>query len=535
MAIVYPGAIDAFPVPSDPENTSLSEAGTGTRNHTEFLEDAGKAIVALESNTALRGHTHGGGDGIGSSPKLLQVNTHESADTDQSVSSIHHTIGAGPYQVAAGNHTHSYNDLLNKPLVVCTSTSRPPNPFFGQQIWETDTSRARVWSAFSNNSAAVGLYGTDTFGRVSSSDLGSSLWAQTYAKGAGHGVMATPDGNSASWIDGGVSYNRCVARRILPLDRYTLTDDQSVTFRTGTTVIEGILPLTYTATNDAILRMSDNGNSYIRVAIEAGFVRVWCTSTGMDGEVQLGGFAANTVLANQEWMATVVNRTISVYRNGTFIGSVVDTDLLSDKGTGFRGWGIGMHAGDRVNGQTTPGNVTDVIIQDVTYYNSSNKWSLQPGGQIPVLRLLQGSRQTIAPTPGSIMEWRTETEDNFGMFNPANSLTDVTVKESGVYLVNVALAWDAGFLGDQAQLGLEINGLDTPYKAWEFIRGSGFVIGAGPAGYPQTVNFSAPIRFAEGDIIRVRAKHNWSFDLFTNSATSFPRVDSRLELLFVSP
>jgi len=42
-----------------------------------------------------------------SSNKLVQANTHESPDTDSSASSLHHTLGTGSAQAAAGNHTHS--------------------------------------------------------------------------------------------------------------------------------------------------------------------------------------------------------------------------------------------------------------------------------------------------------------------------------------------------------------------------------------------------------------------------------------------
>ena len=88
MAINYPGGIDSFPVPSLPEDTSLSEAGSGTRNHTEHHADLGAAVVALEENAALKTHNHSGGD---NGSKLAQSNTHESVDTDTATSAIHHT------------------------------------------------------------------------------------------------------------------------------------------------------------------------------------------------------------------------------------------------------------------------------------------------------------------------------------------------------------------------------------------------------------------------------------------------------------
>lgn len=42
-----------------------------------------------------------------SANKLAQANTHESPDTDVATTSLHHTIGVGANQAAAGNHTHA--------------------------------------------------------------------------------------------------------------------------------------------------------------------------------------------------------------------------------------------------------------------------------------------------------------------------------------------------------------------------------------------------------------------------------------------
>src|ERR1700756_1567701 len=61
MGIVYPDNIDSFSVPGLPEDTSLSSAGTSTRNHTESHQDLGLAVVALETNAAQLSHDHSGG------------------------------------------------------------------------------------------------------------------------------------------------------------------------------------------------------------------------------------------------------------------------------------------------------------------------------------------------------------------------------------------------------------------------------------------------------------------------------------------
>lgn len=191
MAINYPGGVDSFNVPTDPEDTPLSEAGTSTRNHVEWHADAGTAIVALEQNASQLAHDHSG-DSTNplKGPQLSQVNTHQNVDTDTSTTAIHRTIGPGQFQAAAGNHTHDYNGntILNKPYILCTSTTRPLTPEIGEIIWEQDTNRVRAWSAFPNNILDSGTSFTDTFNRVGGV--------------AGYGATGTPSsltaGNSGS-------------------------------------------------------------------------------------------------------------------------------------------------------------------------------------------------------------------------------------------------------------------------------------------------------------------------------------------------
>lgn len=60
--------------------------------------------MALEANAALLTHDHAGI--TGGTARLLQMNTHQSPDTDSSTSSIHHSLGSGATQAAQGNHGH---------------------------------------------------------------------------------------------------------------------------------------------------------------------------------------------------------------------------------------------------------------------------------------------------------------------------------------------------------------------------------------------------------------------------------------------
>lgn len=95
--------------------------GTTASNHANGTVAFYDAILAgyvnelRSSFDAATGHAHGGA--TDDAPRLLQANTHQSADTDTGPSSLHHTLGAGANQASAGNHTH------------------PPGTFVGAKLW----------------------------------------------------------------------------------------------------------------------------------------------------------------------------------------------------------------------------------------------------------------------------------------------------------------------------------------------------------------------------------------------------------------
>jgi len=84
--------------------------------------------MALEANVALVTHDHAGI--TGGTSRLLQMNTHQNADTDSSTSSLHHTLGSGATQAAQGNHGHTtqFNSITNLQNSVFGSTSRTSRP-----------------------------------------------------------------------------------------------------------------------------------------------------------------------------------------------------------------------------------------------------------------------------------------------------------------------------------------------------------------------------------------------------------------------
>lgn len=161
MPTTFPAADDVFDVPSAPVSTPLGATGDSSRTHGANHRDLGDALDAMQVEQTLLAHSH---DGLtprhGS--KLLQVNTHQSPDTDSGPTSIHHTIGSGANQYASGTHTH---------VVVATY---PVGAFF--------------FSVVATNPASLGVAGTWTA-------VGQRFLC---ASGGGLGLTAGDQGGSNS-------------------------------------------------------------------------------------------------------------------------------------------------------------------------------------------------------------------------------------------------------------------------------------------------------------------------------------------------
>jgi hypothetical protein len=546
--------LDEFIEPLSPETTPLSQAGGGNYTHAQSHTNMGDAIEALQVNAALRTHDHSGNP---ASPvdrakgfRLAQVNTHESVDTDTSVSSIHHTIGPGATQAAAGNHTHEYTAILNTPLRMCTSTSRPVGVPAGTMIYETDTNRVRAWAQFAAANVAVsGVDATDDFNRVNSANMGSG-WSQIYTPGS-FGVMATPDGNNLSWTDSGGDPARCIARRINPSDMRTQTDDQIIIWRTGGFQQEYYTPF-FGATgpsNDFYFRMSDDALSYLRLVSTynewgQGSLTLYGTKTGPGGEQRIGSISANTYQINTFWIAELVGDTLSVSYGPNLTGStvpvgkIVDNNAVTNKGPSYRGWGVGMVAGNRQGldaigfGQVTPANISLVTIKDAIYYVGRPLWQLLTVASVPVVRLRQSQAQQIN-TAGTFIQWGEELEDNFGYYSPL-SPSSITIAEPGLYHLNVALQWNSQGVGEEGTVVACINGVETDLRNSAYQK-IGTTTAA--AGFSQTLTLSGKIRLAANDVLSVKAKH--SSPNFIAQILSFfdaaSKVNSRLDLVYVSP
>lgn len=614
MAINYPGnppgsATDTFTVPSDPEGTPLSEAGTGTRDLTESVQDEGLAIMALQAWAALRTHDHSGdGSSTAAGAKLAQSNTHQNADTDASTSAIHHTLDptlSSLTKAAPAKHTHDYNSLPNVPLRKCTSTTRPTGPTLGDTIIETDTNRWRMWSQFSpSNVANVGMYGTDDFNRTDAADLGSALWSQTYLPidatlnpdGTAGGILAIPDGQSAQWVMNYAPYGsggknitwppsgwpwpyvqgRCIAQRINATDRHTLTDDQVLTWEAGPVTMPWWDPWPPNpSANDIYLRMSDDKNTYCRVAftyapavqykkwlvlsettLPTGYphgetILVFATTTGVTGEQLVGSLSIPHFDAFSTYQIAIQGHTLSFYIDTAFVGKVIDTQNLISTGASYRGWGIGMTVGREPtwenNNYSHPNPFNQVWINDAVYYTGSALWQLLPVGATPVLRLSQSVAHNINHA-GTLVNWNVVEEDNFGFFNPAASLTNITVTETGVYDIDLSLQWGTTYYPDTGTVVVLVNGQETTVRQnvnayTQTVNaqtlGSG-AKGSGAKGphYSATVPCSGKLRLSQGDVVSVNVYYTTQSatqDLMTTYADVPAKVQSHLEMHFIGP
>ncbi|QZE10458.1 hypothetical protein SEA_SCOOBYDOOBYDOO_112 [Mycobacterium phage ScoobyDoobyDoo] len=540
MSIVYPGtpetpAFDVFVVTTLPEDTPLSQAGPGgTRNLVESVEDQGDAIEALQHGAAYVDHDHSGDTGhIRKGGKLKQENTHEDCDVDSSTSAIHHTLGPGALQAAPGDHTHDYNSLPNIPFKICTSTTRPGMPQTGMIIYETDTKAFRQWALFQNNVAVDGLNVLYEFDTPSTLTIGGGGWtvSNNQSNATDKGRMATPDGKLV-WIDEGSWTVVSWARRTGD-NATTETDDQVFTWKTTTPVIESELPLTDGATNDYYFRVSSDEQSYIRLRTGYNYVKVFYTTDGRLQEKHLGTLDnINVAIAETEWRAEMVDREMRIYRAGQLLGTIKDTQNVTSKGADFRGYMIGMQAGQRGFGQTTPGAIDWFRVQDLRYYTSTNRWTLLPLGATPSVRLRQSKIQKILYT-GTIIEFAEELEDNFGYFNKNASPTNVTVKEPGLYRIEASLQWDPQFAPDIAHIVVLINGLETTVRDSKFIKGN-----AATPGLSQTLSLSAPIRLAANDVVSIKAFYTAGPSLLDKIFSYFDsssNVNSRLDLTYAGP
>jgi len=542
MGIVYPSTspyIDTFNPPTNPETTSLSSDGGDGRNHYQAHVDLGAAIQALEANAAPLAHDHSTADGNGVWPtnRLSQVNTHQNADTDSSISSIHHTLGRNATQAAPGNHAHDYNsgDIFNKPFLLCTTQTRPVDPQVGQMIWESDTQTMRVWGQFPAIAPTTGTQYTYTFNtRNSASSLDSTVFTPTLVTGStGDGSMGAPSAGVCAWYPGANVTCRVIEKSVAsPF----ATDDQQITAVTGSTLLQARYSSNPSPSNDFYLRASSSLQSYVRYSVQDTGVYVYCTTTGPTGEALLGGAVCPTSTAGTTWLFKAVGNTYLVYANGQQVLAVVDNANSVGVGPSYRGWGIGMQAGQGQTAQTVPNGLSQVSVADLPYYtsNSGMTWQLLPIGNKPHIIAQAQFRQQVYPLNPTVLGFDTL----FGnwipdpFINVSTSQTDIVIKETGVYQVNASICWDPGYDSfDNAGVGFTVNGQDIARLAKNFMRGNGYA-----PGFAQTQSCSFTYNFRYGDVLHVTAQHNSQYTCWLfHSSTPGNSQACWVELSFLGP
>lgn len=764
MGTNYPEGVDSFSVPSAPANTTLSSSGTSTRTHTQSHEDLGLAVEALETNAAQLTHDHSGGDDQFATGQLDQANTHQNPDTDSSIVAIHHTLGNEATQAAPGNHAHDYtgSSIFNKPMAVCTSTSRPTDPVLGMEIYETDTHTKRVWDNFGDNVTLDGLQYTYDFSTVgtsiasevtfdrngtgnsynagaytrtgistswthqintgnyvivaawylcsdklasftrtctyggqqmvslgyisaldafyyggleffglsnpasgsktvnlsltpnypnsdyvmalggdsmsyagvggvtgtvsallggasnpniavpstdggmaiasfwqgatgpntesiasfsgtqrydvqglgpiphysngtiavaagdapgaasvlftavtpyigiptwcslgvslsptygysgSASTLDNTIFSQSYVVGSSptDGTMGVPSPGVCAWTLGANANCRCIAQAVITDADTFDTDNQEISITTGTTSIEGLYDWLFTLgnnsspTNDAYLRMSADGDSYVRFSLNDAGIAVYYTTAGPGSEAFLGGGKTATDSPNVTYTFRALGNTYVVYEAGQQLFAIVDSDNAVNVGADFRGWGIGMTASTNPfdwtrwsASQLVPNSLTQVAVRDMPYTVSETIWQLMLGGAVPHVRAESHFGQQIVPgNAGGLVGFDTVLWDwtTRHYFAVADSQTNITVQEAGHYAVHASICWDPNYHAfDHSMVGVLLNDQDIARKNWEFVRGNGYA-----PGFAQTNEIFFSYYFAQGDTLTIQAAHD---------------------------
>jgi hypothetical protein len=463
VGIVYPNNIDSFSEPSLPESTPLSEAGTGTRNHVEHHHDLGSAVVALEQNAAWFDHDHSGAVNASGSTlktahgnKLLQANTHESADTNSSAASIHHTLAVRNYadlgitdanipvngwKAAAANHVHDFNgpSILNQPLRMCTSTTRPSNPAFGTMIYETDSNIVRVWAKIGRN------------GMMAPDSDGTPYWQILP-------VANIPFFQAESRIN----------QELIPVypnnARFTHVLSDFIWSATG---IQRFMEVTSNETRS-------NGWTYVVRAANNGNYRL--TYNGV-------------TTPNIAWNASdsTVRSTLATAL------STSESNIVVTKEVAGPNW-------------TTYTNTYTVV------FGSAVPVSTLVGGNLS----LSGAIDTALLGPFAINP-NTQYYGQYTWPVPPSGGTAINIPEPGLYEVRSTIHWHPDrTYHDQSMIAIFVNNVDIGKKTWEFMRGpfvpswlapNASLEGALP-GFAQTSKLEFSWRFAAGDTLRVVVRHN---------------------------
>jgi hypothetical protein len=92
---------------------------------------------------------------------LAQSSTHASPDTDASATALHHTLGTGAFQAAAGNHTHDASGVVSGLLALARLPVAPSGTSSATQVVRADDARLSDARTPSNDALLMHLAGTE--------------------------------------------------------------------------------------------------------------------------------------------------------------------------------------------------------------------------------------------------------------------------------------------------------------------------------------------------------------------------------------
>lgn len=233
----------------------------------------------------------------------------------------------------------------------------------------------------------VSLKMGDDFNRPNNNTLGEN-WNVTYE---GEGTTSIDIlGNEADLKQATAPNNKTVAaicQRIEPASRYTGTNFQKVTFKTGTRVGSPVISTPkvgypyfrmYMRANDLFTQYTafEVGNNTARFVYNTGSgERYFSTATPIDHTTE---WTANTT-----WYAyaggdpsNVSERLFSLYKEGLPVMSVTDSGLYTMLGPANRGWGFGLQNSLFLLGQAMSPTVEEVWIADLA-------WPYEPAVVMP--------------------------------------------------------------------------------------------------------------------------------------------------------
>ena len=149
------------------------------------------------------------------SNQLDQSNTHQSPDTDSSISALHHTLGTGSAQAASGDHTHAYSASGHTHSYLSSSSTLDSSKLTG-----TITA-----SVLGNSSLYVGTTSV-ALNRSSTSQTLNGVSVDGNAATVTNGVYTTGTYSNPAWITA-LAWSKLTSTPTT-LSGYGITDSQSL-------------------------------------------------------------------------------------------------------------------------------------------------------------------------------------------------------------------------------------------------------------------------------------------------------------------